>query len=119
MKRSERINLVIERIKKEAPQSSLGSAWSLLDLHLNDIEDKYSGEISDPSKYGQHDHKRMYLPTLGSGIYSKCGNNSWEINLLSCQLYLSECGGIRIDVVDTGEIILDKESKSGGSASPC
>lgn len=118
MKRSERINLVIARIKKDAPQSSLSSAWALVDKHLNHIEDKYSGEIFDRSKYGQYDHKRMYLPTLGSGVYSKCGSNSWEINLLSCQLYLSNCGGIRIDVIDTGAIILDKASSTGGLAAP-
>lgn len=118
MKRSDRINIVIELIEKENPQSSLSSAWGLVDKYLNYIEDKYSGEIFDRSKYGQPDHKRMYLPTLGSGIYNKCGNNCWEINLLSCQLYFSDCGGIRIDVIDTGETILNKESLAGVFASP-
>jgi hypothetical protein len=118
MKRKDRINLVINLIENDTPQSSLKDAWNLVDKHLNSIENHYSGEIFDRSKYGQDGNKRMYLPTIGSGIYCKCGTNSWEINLISCQLYLSECGGIRIDLIDSSKTLLDKVSLIGGRASP-
>lgn len=118
MKRHERINIVIQRVDADTIPNSIEEAWDTLNKHLKEVEDEFSGQPYEPHRYGQDGNKRMYLPTLGSGIYSDFESNTKTINLLACQLYLSNGGAIRIDVIDTKDVLINKPGANGEYAQP-
>lgn len=117
LSREERLAEFFRRLGGAPPATSMAEAMALLAETLNAVEEEGTDIPFRPDRW-QTDG-RMYPPQEDNRRTTPGYPKVWRFRSLKHNTFVSECGGIEIQMVENARVVFSKSDSTGGNVWEC